>query len=133
MLKISDPIQRAISLITLLLTVCAVALLIFTVSLLTEKETEEDSPALSVTASMELPDDSIRALQPEKTTDPALYTVTLCGSELRLTTAAEPARYTVLRDIDPRTLRLEDKRVLEKGLPLDSEDALAQFLEDFSS
>ena len=62
-----------------------------------------------------------------------VYTVRLSGEELRLWGPDLPDSYTVLFSIDPRTLRSADRDALEKGVDLESIEAVMRFLEDFSS
>jgi len=117
--------------ITASISVLAVTTFILCIMLLFAAFPVKDSPAAVSktlqTAQFDLPASS------EHTAEAApAYIITLIDGELRLT-ASETPGYTVLRGIDPRTLREADRAALIEGLPLDSDAALQQFFEDFGS
>ncbi len=136
MIRLTPRAVRALYTLSLLLTTAAILLLMIAASLLTNIETASDVREKTVkTESVQ----DTRTTEIGPTANPELlpavprYTITLSGDELRLTSAAAPEQYTVLEGIDPRTLRQSDKESLQNGLTLESEEALAHFLEDFSS
>lgn len=128
----------AVHYITLLLTTAAIILTLLAISMLTNDLTKEENPTPKSHASstmLDVPESqtvSTSEIVP-KESDVPCYTVILSEGELRLSTAEMPDHYTVLDGIDPRTLRDSDRKVLESGLQLESEEALVRFLEDFSS
>lgn len=130
---------RAVHYITLLLTTAALILTLFAVSVLTDKETSPNSvipgPAVNASTLLDVPESKNMPTFEDNTTAPSapFYTITLSGDELRLSSIDTPSDYTVLDEIDPRTLRDSDREALEGGLALDSKEALVRFLEDFSS
>lgn len=131
--RISQAARSAVRALTLLLTTAAVILIFAAAALFMETERgggtgNESGLPLDVSSGRVKPDGVQDTAVPKKR-----YMVTLSNGELRIASASEPGKYTVLRGIDPRTLRTADREALESGWELDSEEELAQFLEDFGS
>ena len=128
--------RKALQYITLLLTTAAILLTLLAISVIAGKMPQENDPGPAVDAVTEIdvPQSKTVSLPGNQSAShPSCYTILLSGNEIRLTSADAPGTYVVLDGIDPRTLREADRKVLETGLQLNSEEALIRFLEDFGS
>jgi hypothetical protein len=120
---------RPVYYITLMLTTALVLLTMLTVNLLLSSANTAEAVQPS-----ELPaQEEFIAASAELTPVRTGYTVTLSGGELRLYSAANPGEYSVIDGIDARTLRENDRAELERGVVLESEEELREFMEDYGS